>query len=262
MKQETVVVIMGAGPAGIATSACLNLLTIPNIVLEREDCYASLWKKKAYDRLKLHLAKNFCQLHHISFTLPLPTFVPKNIVDPLYQRSVESERYDRSTQKWVVTAKNSVLRLVEEYVGEFLVVATDENSEGYIPNIYGLDNFNGLVIHSSEYENGKKLGDEKVLVVGAGNSGMEIAYDLCNWGAQTSIVIRIPIHVLTKELVQLGMYLLKYIPCTFVDKMVLTLSKLLYGDLDRYGIQRQRKGPFSLKKDTGRSPVIDVGTIS
>ncbi|XP_076938272.1 putative indole-3-pyruvate monooxygenase YUCCA10 [Bidens hawaiensis] len=275
MKQETMVVIVGAGPAGIATSACLNLLSIPNIVLEREDCYASLWQKKAYDRLKLHLTKNFCQLPHMAFPLSAPTFVPKNMfvqylqnyvyyftVDPLYQRSVESARYDRSTQKWVVTAKNSVLGLVEEYVGEFLVVATGENSEGYIPNIYGLENFKGLVIHSSEYENGKKFGDEKVLVVAAGNSGMEIAYDLCNWGAQTSIVIRSPIHVLTKELVQLGMYLLKYISCTFIDKMVLTLSKLLYGDLDRYGIQRPRKGPFSLKKDTGRSPVIDVGTIS
>ncbi|XP_076947165.1 putative indole-3-pyruvate monooxygenase YUCCA10 [Bidens hawaiensis] len=212
-----------------------------------EDWYASLWQKKAYDRLKLHLAKKFCQLPHMAFLLSTPTFVSKNMfvqylqnhvyhfnIDPLYQSSVESARYDGSTQKWVVTAKNSVLGLVEEYVGEFLVVATGENSEGYIPNIYGLDNFKGLVIHSSGYENRKKFGNEKVLVVGAGNSGMEIAYDLCNWGAQTSIVIRSPTHVLTKGLVQLGIY----------------------------GIQRPRKGPFSLQKDTGRSPVIDVGTIS
>ncbi|XP_076915802.1 putative indole-3-pyruvate monooxygenase YUCCA10 [Bidens hawaiensis] len=241
MKQETVVVIVGAGPAGIATSACLNLLSIPNIVLEKEDCYASLWQKKAYDRLKIHLAKNFCQLPHTAFPLSVPTFVPKNMTE----------------QKWVITAKNRVLGLVEEYVGEFLVVATCENSEGAIPNIYGLDNFKGLVIHSSEYENGKKFGDEKVLVVGAGNSGMEITYDLCNWGAQTSII-----HVFTKELVQLGMYLLKYIPCTFVDKTVLALSKFFYGDLYRYGIQRPCKRPFWLKKDTGRSHVIDVGTIS
>ncbi|KAF5823254.1 putative indole-3-pyruvate monooxygenase [Helianthus annuus] len=248
MKQETIVMIVGAGPAGIATSACLNLLSIPNIVLEREDCYASLWQKKAYDRLKLHLAKNFCQLPHMPFPLSAPTFVPKNMfvqylknyvyhfnVDPLYQRSVESAWYDKSAQKWVVTAQNNVSGLVEEYVSEFLVVATGENSEDFIPNVYGLDTFKGLVIHSSEYENGKTFGDKDVLVVGAGNSGMEIAYDLCNWGAQTSVVVRSPIHVLNKELVQLGM---------------------------RFGIQRPLKGPFLLKKETGRSPVIDVGTIS
>ncbi|KAK9055684.1 hypothetical protein SSX86_026769 [Deinandra increscens subsp. villosa] len=275
MKQETIVVIVGAGPAGIATSACLNQLSIPNIVLEREDCYASLWQKKAYDRLKLHLAKNFCQLPHMPFPLSAPTFVPKDMfvqylqkyvyqfnVDPLYQRSVESAFHDRIAHKWVITAKNTVLGLVEEYVCEFLVVATGENSEGFIPNVYGLDTFNGLAIHSSDYENGKNFVDKEVLVVGAGNSGMEIAYDLCNCGAQTSIVIRSPVHVLSKELVQLGMHLLKYVPRSFVDKMVLMLSKLLYGDLGGYGIKRPFKGPFLIKQETGRSPVIDVGTVS
>ncbi|KAI3783701.1 hypothetical protein L1987_42787 [Smallanthus sonchifolius] len=171
------------GSAGIATSACLNLLSIPNVVLEREDCYASLWQKNAYDRLKLHLAKNFCQLPHMAFPLSAPTFVPKNMfvhylqnyvyhfnVDPLYQSNVESAWYDRIAQKWVVTAKNRVLGLVDEYVAEFLVVATDENSEGFIPNVYGLNSLKGLVIHSIKYDNGKKFGDKDVLVVGAGNS--------------------------------------------------------------------------------------------
>ncbi|XP_071728602.1 probable indole-3-pyruvate monooxygenase YUCCA10 [Rutidosis leptorrhynchoides] len=275
MKQETVVVIVGAGPAGIATSACLNRQSIPNIVLEREDCYASLWQQKAYDRLKLHLAKNFCELPHMSFPLDAPTFVPKNMfveylhnyvchfnVDPLYQRSVESACYDNAARKWVVIANNKVSGLVEEYIGTFLVVATGENSQGFIPSIFGLDSFAGLVLHSSEYENGKKFEDKNVLVVGAGNSGMEIAYDLCNYGAKTSIVVRSPVHVLTKELVQLGMYMLKYFSCTSVDKVVLMLSNLLYGDLCDYGIQRPNKGPFFLKNETRRSPVIDVGTIS
>lgn len=41
MKRDTMVMIVGAGPTGLATSACLNLLSIPNIVLEREDCNGS-----------------------------------------------------------------------------------------------------------------------------------------------------------------------------------------------------------------------------
>nr|KAJ0186586.1 hypothetical protein LSAT_V11C900474950 [Lactuca sativa] len=275
MKHETVVLIVGAGPAGLATSACLNLLSIPNVILERDDCYASLWQKKAYDCLKLHLAKNFCELPHMPFPVSAPTFVPKYTfvqylhkyvtefnVDPLYNRNVESAWYDRVTKRWVVKAKNGVSGLVEEYVGEFLVVATGENSEGYIPSVNGLDSFTGSIIHSSEYENGKKFGYKNVLVVGAGNSGMEIAYDLFNWGAQTSIVVRSPVHVLTKELVQLGMYLLKYLSCSFVDKIVLMFSKLLYGDLCKHGIHRPTKGPFYLKRETGRSPVIDVGTVA
>lgn len=65
--EEVPVVIVGAGPAGLATSACLNNLSVPNIILEREDCSASLWKKRAYDRMKLHLAKQFCELPHMPF---------------------------------------------------------------------------------------------------------------------------------------------------------------------------------------------------
>ncbi|KAK5793464.1 hypothetical protein PVK06_034612 [Gossypium arboreum] len=75
--EETVVIIVGAGPAGLATSACLNRLSIPNIVLEREDCYASLWKKRSYDRLKLHLPKQFCHLPYMDFSPNAPTYVPR-----------------------------------------------------------------------------------------------------------------------------------------------------------------------------------------
>nr|XP_043616155.1 probable indole-3-pyruvate monooxygenase YUCCA10 [Erigeron canadensis] len=276
MKQvETVVVIVGAGPAGIAISACLNRLSIPNIVLEREECYASMWRKKAYDRLKLHLAKNFCELPYMPFPVSAPTFVPKDMfveylhdyvynfnVSPLCQRSVESASYDKVVKKWMVNARNGVSGLVEEYVAEFLVVATGENSQGFIPSVVGLDGFKGCVMHSSQYENGKKFEGQNVLVVGAGNSGMEIAYDLCNWGARTSIVVRSHVHVLSKEIVQLGMHLLKYISTPLVDKIVLMLSNLVYGDVGKYGIKRPTQGPFFLKRETGRSPVIDVGTIS
>lgn len=59
----------------------------------------------------------------------------------------------------------------------------------------------------------------------------------------------------------MGMTLLKYIPCNIVDKTVMILSRLIYGDLSVFGLHRPNKGPFYLKKATGRSPVIDVGTV-
>jgi indole-3-pyruvate monooxygenase len=45
--------------------------------------------------------------------------------------------------------------------------------------------------------NGRSWYDKNVLVVGSGNSGMEIAYDLTTWGANTSIVIRSPVSTLS-----------------------------------------------------------------
>ncbi|KAM7507825.1 hypothetical protein LguiA_018278 [Lonicera macranthoides] len=274
MKRETVVVIVGAGPAGLATSACLNLFSIPNIILEREDCNGSLWKKKTYDRLKLHLPKHLCQLPHMPFPPNEPTFVSKNGfiqyldsysstfgVCPMHNRMVEDAWFEKDGGRWHVVAKNVTTCDVEEYVGIYLVVASGENNEGFIPNFTGLDEFKGKVIHSSEYESGKCFIGKDVLVVGYGNSGVEIAYDLSNWNVRTSIVVRGPIHVLTKEMVQFGMYLLKYLPCNLVDNIMVVLSKLKYGDVTEYGLERPTKGPFFLKKITGRSPIIDVGTI-
>ncbi|KAB2062519.1 hypothetical protein E1A91_A10G162600v1 [Gossypium mustelinum] len=277
--EETVVIIVGAGPAGLATSACLNRLSIPNIVLEREDCYASLWKKRSYDRLKLHLPKQFCHLPYMDFPPNAPTYVPRkgfiyyldNYVShfgitPRYLRSVESAIYDLDAEKWQIVVKNmattdNVIE-TEVYTSRFLVVASGENSQGTIPDIDGLDSYGGEYIHSNQYENGRKFRGKDVLVVGCGNSGMEIAYDLWNWGANTSIVVRNPVHVLTKEMVKMAMIMLQYLPCKAVDKITVAISKLKYWKLSKYGIQRPKKGPFHLKETSGRSPVIDVGTIS
>nr|GMD70516.1 probable indole-3-pyruvate monooxygenase YUCCA11 [Ipomoea batatas] len=206
MEQHTGVVIIGAGPAGIATSACLNLQNIPNIVLEKEANYASLWRDKSYDRLKLHLAKEFCHLPHMPFSPNAPTFLSKKQfvqyldtyvshfgVNPLYHRLVESASYNEGDGKWFVTVKNMESDAIETYIAKFVVAATSENGEGFIPVIDGLEGFSGEVMHSSQYRNGKRFEDKCVLVVGSGNSGMEIACDLSEYHAQTSIVVRGPV---------------------------------------------------------------------
>ncbi|KAK7351067.1 hypothetical protein VNO77_10225 [Canavalia gladiata] len=275
MEIEVPVLIVGAGPAGLATSACLNKLSIPNVVIERDDCHASLWRKKTYDRLKLHLGKEFCSLPHMPFSSELPTFVPRvefmRYLDSYvirfkigirYNRNVESASLDDRTGKWRVVVKDLTSNLEEVYFADYLVAATGENSEGYIPKIDGLETFDGEYLHCSNYLNGRPWYDKNVLVVGCGNSGMEIAYDLTNWGANTSIVIRGPVHFFTKEMVFVGMCLLKYVEMEKVDKLMLLMSKMKYGDMSKYGLTRPNDGPFALKKKGGRTPTIDVGCVN
>ncbi|KAK2390470.1 putative indole-3-pyruvate monooxygenase YUCCA10 [Trifolium repens] len=274
MEIEIPVVIVGAGPAGLATSACLNKFSIPNIVLEKDDCHASLWRKRAYDRIKLHLAKEFCNLPHMPFSSDLPKFVPR--VDFLryldeyvinfkisirYNQYVNDASFDVKSGKWRVIVKDNTLNVDEIYVADHLVVATGENCDPYIPMINGLENFEGDYLHCNKYLNGRSWYDKNVLVVGSGNSGMEIAYDLSTWGANTSMVIRSPVHYFTKEMVYVGMSLLKYISINKVDKLMVSMSKLKYGDMSKYGLVRPKEGPFASKVSGGRTPTIDVGCI-
>ncbi|KAI5022012.1 hypothetical protein ZWY2020_058742 [Hordeum vulgare] len=267
--ENVVVLIVGAGPAGLATAACLSKFSIPYVIVEREDCSASLWRNRAYDRLKLHLAKEFCELPHMSYPVDAPTYIPKNIfvkylddyidrfnIQPKYLTNVESSTYDNDKKCWSIVAHDMAKCTIVKFTTKFLVVASGENSAENIPMILGLQSFPGDVIHSSSYKSGKSYSRKNVLVVGSGNSGMEIAYDLATHGANTSII-----HVMTKELIRLGMTLAHRLPLNLVDNLLVMSVKFIFGDLSRQGMTRPKMGPMTLKSATGKSAVIDVGTV-
>ena len=201
--------IVGAGPAGLATAACLTQLSIPYVIVERENCSASLWRNRAYDRLKLHLAKEFCELPHMSYPTDAPTYIPRATfvkylddyiehfnIQPKYLTSVESSAYDTDKKCWSIVARDMAECTTINFMAKFLVVASGENSAENFPVIPGLNSFPGEAIHSSRYKSGKSFSGKSVLVIGSGNSGMEIAYDLATHGANTSIVIRSPVCAL------------------------------------------------------------------
>ncbi|CAI0375358.1 unnamed protein product [Linum tenue] len=271
---RTTVVIIGAGPAGLATSVCLSKLAIANTILEKENVTCSLWKHRAYDRLRLHLAKQYCNLPfappHAAST---PTFMSKDhftaYVESYVSRFQIEPRFDclvtraaHGMGKWrVETARGEV------YEAEFLVVAAGENGVPFVPEVDGMEGFGGVTLHSSGYRNGEEFKGKDVLVVGCGNSGMEIGLDLCNHGARASIVVRGPqkcmqFHVVTRGMVHLGMQMLKYVKMKYVDSIVASMASFYYRDLPKYGIHRPAlQGPFTHKSTTGKTPVIDVGTV-
>ncbi|KAL8054889.1 hypothetical protein ABFX02_04G022000 [Erythranthe guttata] len=273
-QREAAVIVVGGGPSGLATAAYLQHLSIPYILLEREDCFASLWQKYSYDRVHLHLAKQFCELPLMPFPATYPTYVSREefirylndyvshfTIRPAYRRSVEAAAYDETAGKWTIAARNLDSGEVEEYRSSFVVVATGETCDPSIPEIEGLGSFSGEVLHSTEFKNGKKFEGKSVLVVGSGNSGMEIALDLSNSGAKTSIVVRSQVHVVSRGMVYAGLVLLKYLPFKWVDSFVTMMSKIVYGDLSKYGVHRPKEGPFALKVKYGKYPIIDLGTF-
>ncbi|KAK6164769.1 hypothetical protein DH2020_001633 [Rehmannia glutinosa] len=231
-QTETTVIIVGGGPSGLATAAYLHHLSIPYILLEREDCFASLWQKYSYDRVHLHLAKQFCELPLMPIPQNYPTYLSKNQftrylndyvsrfgIDPTHcRRKVETASYDEIAGKWKIGARNLKSGEIEEYRSRFLVVATGETCDASVPKV------EGLRVSAARF---------------------------CT--RRNSYII--------EGMAYAGLVLVKYLPFKWVDSMVTIMSKIVFGDLTKYGIQRPKEGPFALKVKYGKYPVIDVGTL-
>ncbi|EOY29657.1 Flavin-binding monooxygenase family protein [Theobroma cacao] len=272
-------VIVGAGPSGLATAACLKEKGVPSVVLERSNCIASLWQLKTYNRLRLHLPKQFCELPLMGFPSDFPTYPTKQqFVDyleayarrfdirPRFNETVSQAEYDDKLKFWRVRSSDLKGKKVE-YVCWWLVVATGENAEAMVPAIEGRAEFDGDIRHTSSYKSGEEFRGKKVLVVGCGNSGMEVCLDLCNHNARPSLVVRDTVHVLPREMLGrstfgLSMWLLRWLPMRLVDRFLLIVSWLMLGDTARFGLDRPRLGPLELKNLSGKTPVLDVGTLA
>ncbi|KAL8214565.1 hypothetical protein R6Q57_004014 [Mikania cordata] len=267
-------IIVGAGPSGIAVAACLKENGIPSLVLERSDCIASLWQYKTYDRLKLHLPKHFCELPLFGYPKNFPKYPTKKQfvsymeayanhfeIRPKFNQTVVSAEFNSEHIVWRVETQDSV------YESRWLVVATGENAEAVVPEIQGIEKFEGVVKHTSEYKSGCEFTNQRVLVVGCGNSGMEVSLDLCRYNASPFMVVRNSVHVLPREMFGMTTFgiaiaLLKWLPLKLVDKLILFMANLKLGNTDKLGLRRPKTGPLELKNATGKTPVLDTGALS
>ncbi|XP_042443514.1 indole-3-pyruvate monooxygenase YUCCA2-like [Zingiber officinale] len=180
-------------------AACLKERGIPSVVLERAGCIASLWQLKTYDRLRLHLPKQFCELPQMPFPAGFPKYPDRRQfvsyleayagafdVRPRFHQTVVEARYDTAVGLWRVRTSEGG----REYFSRWLVVATGENAEAVVPDLEGAAGFRGTVAHTSSYKSGDSYRGQRVLVVGCGNSGMEVCLDLCDNNALPTIVVR------------------------------------------------------------------------
>ncbi|KAI4376324.1 hypothetical protein MLD38_014101 [Melastoma candidum] len=153
------------------------------------------------------------------------------------------------------------------YASRWVIVATGDNAEPVVPDIPWLEKFREQIVHTSGYKSGSGFRNKRVLVVGCGNSRMEVSLDLCQHNAMPHMVVRDTVHVLPREMFGLSTFgvamgLLRWLPLKWVDRLLLLVADFKFGDTGHLGLRRPKTGPIELKRVTGRTPVLDVGGLS
>jgi cation diffusion facilitator CzcD-associated flavoprotein CzcO len=263
--------VIGAGPAGLAVAASLFQLGRKALVIDQADQVGSSWRSH-YERVHLHTVKTKSALPGMPFPEHYPRYVPRQLlVDYLV---AYAERFEIAAElgdaaasiKPVAGGWQTRTAGGRLYVSRSVVVATGANCRPRMPKFPGHDDFGGRVIHSRDYRNARPFAGQRVLVVGMGNTGAEIALDLAEQGVATVISVRSPINLVHREVfgrpTQLTSMLLARLPKAWGDAIARVLRDWTVGDLSRWGLQTSALSPLRQLREEGRTPVIDVGTLA
>ena len=147
-----------------------------------------------------------------------------------------------------------------------VVFATGYSHSPVFPRWKGREGFAGEILHASDYRSAAPYAGRSVLVVGAGNTGAEIAADLAESGAaDVRLSIRTPPNIIPRQLGPVPTTLLaigmEYSPAWLVDPVNRLLQRTVLGDLSRYGMPSPRAGVVAQARATGITPTIDVGLV-
>ena len=270
MTSETDIIIVGAGPAGLAVAAVLREAGIPLLILERGQRVGESWHHH-YERLHLHTPKRHSALPYRPFPRDYPTYPSRLQVTQYldeYARAFELKpEFGRRVQH-CVRGDDGVWQLSTErglYRARHVVIASGWLGEPIIPRWPGLDTFPGSIIHSRDYVNGEPFRGQRVLVVGFGNSGAEIALDLLEHGAQSTIAVRGKVNVIPRDVLGIPIIvfalLYRAMPPRVADAMNALPLRLAVGSLAKLGLEKRDEGPLTQIAESHQIPVIDVGTI-
>ncbi len=214
MSERVDVAVVGAGPAGLATSQQLSARGIRHRVLERGDTVGYTWAN-LYDSLTLHTGKHLSSLPGMPFPRSAPLFVPRREFWEYlrhYARAFELpvdtgvgvERIAQTDGRWTVTTSHGTL------TARAVVVATGIVANPKIPSFPGQERFAGRIVHSIAYKRPDPYAGRRVLVVGVGNSGAEISSEIAHAGGTVTVAVRSGANVVPLTLAGLPIQYLAY----------------------------------------------------
>jgi putative flavoprotein involved in K+ transport len=266
--QTPEVVIVGAGAAGLATAALLRNAGVEAVLLEAGPEPGAAWRNR-YDRLHLHTPRLLSGLPGRRMPRSYGRWVSRDdLLEYLrdyaegleVRTSVRVERIEQDGEAWRLDTAQGPLH------AQAVIVATGYNGEPFVPDWPGREDFTGELIHSSEYRNPAPFRGRDVLVVGAGNSGAEIATDVAEGGAARSrLSVRTPPQIVRRATAGIPAQLIgmaiRHLPPDWVDPISKTQRKLSIPDLAAHGLPRPEHGIRTAFLATGVTPILDVGIV-
>jgi hypothetical protein len=198
---DPTVLIVGGAQAGLAIAARLNQVGVDNLVVEKWPRIGDSWRKR-YHSLALHNSIHVNHLPYMPFPPTWPNYIPKDMLGlwfEIYAQAMEINNWtsteftkgvwDENQKCWIATLKREdgserVMR------PRHIIFANGVSSYPLTPEIPGIDNFKGDVIHSEGFDSGAPYAGKRAIVIGTGSSANDIALDLHSFKCDTTIVQR------------------------------------------------------------------------
>jgi len=239
--------VVGAGPVGLAMADALKQRGVPFDLVDASDGVGGLWRHGVYQGV--HIVSSKKSTGYTDY--PMPAHYPDFPSSAQMLRYLESFAHDRglneslelgrkvvramphADESWQVTFDDG-----EERTYKGVVVCNGHHWDRRLPDYPG--RFTGKLIHSADYKEPKQLQGERVLVIGGGNSGCDIACESARVGAAADWSLRSGYWFLPKTafgvpLTDLPIWSLP----VWLQRLILrTVVRAFIGDYRQYGLQK------------------------
>jgi cation diffusion facilitator CzcD-associated flavoprotein CzcO len=249
-------IVVGAGPAGLATGRELARRGLRYVVLERGPQVGHSWANY-YDSLTLHTGRRMSALPGRRFPSGTPVFIPRERflaylrdyadgcgvqVRTAWQVDRAEPVTDADGARWRVHGNGGELR------ARALVFATGIAASPRRPPLPGEGDFCGEILHSSEYRRPGAYVGKRVLIVGVGNSGGEIASELASAGATVSVAVRSGANVVPREIagvpIQYVAHWIRKLPRGWQERIVALVARIIERRQGPPVLPRSAHGPL------------------
>ncbi len=249
------VCVIGAGSSGIAAAKALADRGIPFDCFEKSDRVGGNWvlgnrngMSSAYSTLHINTSRE--RMEYADFPMPAayPDFPRHDQIARYFNDYVEhfglrehiafetgvEHAAPREDGIWEVTLDRGETRLYDA-----LLVANGHHWDPRWPEPPLEGSFDGELIHSHHYRDPSQLEGKRVVVIGMGNSAMDIAVDASYHAAATTLIARSGVHVVPKYI--LGKPLDSAVRPTRIPFQLLlagmqVVLRLTVGPMERYGL--------------------------